>query len=939
MIEPRNEVDGLVHRLRSPADNGLTVVEALTKIRKGFMRNDDDVRAFMDAGGVEAILGLLGHTNQTVLDVSLSILGNCCTNKTCRLKVRETKGALKSLVLILKELACSSIQARICRVIGNQALDARSAECFHESGVVPMLVAAIHESNSVEARRMAARGLRILADTKGHKQSVIRLGAIKSLSPLLASESEDLVIDVLRTLVHLTGDCSPQTSSLVVESECLPRIVSLCEKKNQKVSSAALSAVFDMSSSSSLCFPLKQARAIPIVIKELEAANTGQSSGKIVAVTNTLCNFALEPACRWTVQEKNGLSMFTWILSDDSMEGLHEKVVYALLQFTHNHDSLRYLVVLGIIPLLVRIVEKWTKRCRAPHAVEEAPEESTSDLGASEEEETYVQRMERMLQNQHEVRQRTMLKSSRSYDISPAHLRPLSPSLSWDSMSLGSLSPRDRSPSPTSSCSRMSTSPPSSPMSISPPSSPLFFSSQASPASASDGETSGDEKPRDALPRPIPAIPPGVAKGERWEKEPPVMKHALSLLLGISHVERERQSHRLVTGSHVSELLPALFRYLTSMPSPSSLAIRILVNFASSPLNMRMFVVEGWVSELVGWDYPIHPPTGCPACSILAGCRSEVLAVLSCLSERDYGKGELVTSLVKGSAAEQAATCAAIPALLRSRGLLQEFLLTRYKVLERVWALLKETTDSTLFRQTVAAVCQLARNVGVSEPLALLSKEIAVVGGSGGEGEGGGGGGARSCAFRESECDVVLKADDGSEVAGRRLDLARISPVMNAMLNGFFRESKESVVGVPHASKEALVYVVHHSAGCEECEAVPELSISNAVQLLEVCDRFLLRELQVTIFLRVLRGFFDPEHLSELFRLRPNFCVFVGEEHPGVTLEQCVLQHILVGHPMSSSERARVFGELLRDEEAGGRFQERATGLLAQQIESLPYLI
>ena len=66
----------------------------------------------------------------------------------------------------------------------------------------------------------------------------------------------------------------------VVESECLPRIVSLCENKNEKVSSAALSAIFSMSSSSTLCFPLKQARAIPVVIKELEAANTGQSSGE-----------------------------------------------------------------------------------------------------------------------------------------------------------------------------------------------------------------------------------------------------------------------------------------------------------------------------------------------------------------------------------------------------------------------------------------------------------------------------------------------------------------------------------------------------------------------------------------------------------------------------------------------------------------------------------
>ena len=89
MGEPRNEIDGLVRRLRSPAENGLTVVEALTKIRKGFIKNDDDVRAFTEAGGVEAILGLLGHANQTVLDISLSILGNCCTNKTCRLKVRN----------------------------------------------------------------------------------------------------------------------------------------------------------------------------------------------------------------------------------------------------------------------------------------------------------------------------------------------------------------------------------------------------------------------------------------------------------------------------------------------------------------------------------------------------------------------------------------------------------------------------------------------------------------------------------------------------------------------------------------------------------------------------------------------------------------------------------------------------------------------------------
>ncbi len=63
------------------------VIEALTHIRKKHIKEARNVSRFRELGGLDKLLSLIQRPNQTMIDISLSILGNICTDDTIRKQV------------------------------------------------------------------------------------------------------------------------------------------------------------------------------------------------------------------------------------------------------------------------------------------------------------------------------------------------------------------------------------------------------------------------------------------------------------------------------------------------------------------------------------------------------------------------------------------------------------------------------------------------------------------------------------------------------------------------------------------------------------------------------------------------------------------------------------------------------------------------------------
>lgn len=66
------------------------VQETLLKIRSKITTNDDGIKLFRESGGLDYLLPHLRKPNERILDIALSILGNCCLEEESSLAVSET---------------------------------------------------------------------------------------------------------------------------------------------------------------------------------------------------------------------------------------------------------------------------------------------------------------------------------------------------------------------------------------------------------------------------------------------------------------------------------------------------------------------------------------------------------------------------------------------------------------------------------------------------------------------------------------------------------------------------------------------------------------------------------------------------------------------------------------------------------------------------------
>lgn len=91
-----NYIKSTIEGLKSSSSS--RVQETLLKIRSKIITNDDGIKLFRECGGLECLLPHIRKPNERILDITLSILGNCCLEEESSLSVSDVILPLKSFV-------------------------------------------------------------------------------------------------------------------------------------------------------------------------------------------------------------------------------------------------------------------------------------------------------------------------------------------------------------------------------------------------------------------------------------------------------------------------------------------------------------------------------------------------------------------------------------------------------------------------------------------------------------------------------------------------------------------------------------------------------------------------------------------------------------------------------------------------------------------------
>ncbi|XP_047991718.1 armadillo repeat-containing protein 5 [Leguminivora glycinivorella] len=362
----KNYVKSTIEGLKSTSSS--RVQDTLLKIRSKVITNDSGIQLFRDCGGLECLLPHLRKPNERILDLTLSILGNCCLEDESSLAVGKLN-YYGPLVSILKTVCRDSIVGRACRVIGNLAQKTSNAENLHNHGVVTALITLIEsrdKNTSYPTLTMAVRAVRQLWMVPEKREEMLSLNAVRCIAILLTTEcesagvikstcnsskegdgfrksQEELICGILKCLGYFTT----QASALCAEQiqgdgrgyQCLVALTKTYE-------SVALKCLMNLCYLSS-CRPLLGTAGLVECLVRILLKNSEVSYWqKTECAARALAQLSGESVNRSRLRHCGGLPLLLAAarVSPDAMR--------ALLQYVFDDTSFQILVSKGLISLL-----------------------------------------------------------------------------------------------------------------------------------------------------------------------------------------------------------------------------------------------------------------------------------------------------------------------------------------------------------------------------------------------------------------------------------------------------------------------------------------------------------------------------------------------------------------------------------------------------------
>ncbi|KAM3654025.1 armadillo repeat-containing protein 5 [Ammospiza maritima maritima] len=151
-----------VEAVRAAAEPSLS--RALLALRARHTRRAGGPARFRERGGLGPLLALVGPERpRRVLELALSVLGNCCTEPGCRRQARSLGGVPRLVSILSVPGVPESVGNRVARTLANLALEPDGARDVLEAGAAPLLIALTSTCSAAGCLLSAARALRILS--------------------------------------------------------------------------------------------------------------------------------------------------------------------------------------------------------------------------------------------------------------------------------------------------------------------------------------------------------------------------------------------------------------------------------------------------------------------------------------------------------------------------------------------------------------------------------------------------------------------------------------------------------------------------------------------------------------------------------------------------------------------------------------------------------
>nr|XP_046270960.1 armadillo repeat-containing protein 5 [Scatophagus argus] len=346
---------------------------ALVAIRTQHIKGDKaGIARFRAQGGLRPLLDLLKHPDcsRKTLDLALSILANCCTELETRIEVRKLDGINVVVEILKKNVALETVQNRAARALGNLAMDPEGSVLIHSAGGVPLLLLCVSLSSGpssptaappkntcpkLECAQSAARALLYLSDTPSNRLSLLTLGTLSALAPLIAPEyPQGLRRAALRTLHELTRGCGVECAREVSRSGVLAQLGVMASGESGKpFEELALKTLANICSQGCLR-PLVGSLGVIQKFTE-EVKKDPLKSGVFL---KALCLCCKEAVNRAKVKESGGLEVLIGFLAAHQSHPLSRLAILACVDFVFDESAMEQLQELGLVPLLVaRLVE------------------------------------------------------------------------------------------------------------------------------------------------------------------------------------------------------------------------------------------------------------------------------------------------------------------------------------------------------------------------------------------------------------------------------------------------------------------------------------------------------------------------------------------------------------------------------------------------------
>ncbi|XP_067271776.1 armadillo repeat-containing protein 5 [Pseudorasbora parva] len=348
---------------------------ALVAIRTQHIKGGGSrIARYQSRGGLPPLLDLLRRpdSSRKFLDLALSILANCCTERGTRVEVRKLDGISVVVDVLKRNVSVETLQNRAARALGNLAMDPEGSAEVHSAGGVPLLLLCLSLSPppsspssltptpelcapKVECLQSAARALIYLSDTPANRLLLLSQGALPSLALFIAPEYPlGLRRASLRALHELTRGCSAECAREMSRSGALTQLGVLASGEcGRPLEELALKTLANLCSQGCLRPLVGSLGVIQKFVEEVK-----KDPLKSGVFFKALCLCCREAVNRAKIKESGGLEVLISFLSAHQNHPLTRFAFLACVDFVYDESALEQLQELGLVPLLIkRLVE------------------------------------------------------------------------------------------------------------------------------------------------------------------------------------------------------------------------------------------------------------------------------------------------------------------------------------------------------------------------------------------------------------------------------------------------------------------------------------------------------------------------------------------------------------------------------------------------------